>query len=94
MSGALSQEAVIVIVIAGAGAAVLLAYAAHAAFTRGRVSPYANVFTRNDDQDRYMREMRDKRFAGIRMEERWPKKPMRVHSGDLEREQGVRSPDY
>lgn len=94
MSGALSQGAVIIIVIVGAGCAVLIAYAGHAAFTRGRTSPYANVFTRNDDQDRYMRELRDKRFDGIRMEEHRPKRPMRAYSREMNREVEVQSSEY
>lgn len=63
MSGGLSDSAVIVIVIASASATVLLAFAAHSAFTRGRANSYAGVFTRNDDQDRYMRELRDNQRA-------------------------------
>lgn len=92
MSGQLSQGAVIVIVIVGAGMTVLLGYAIHAAFTRGRVNPYENAFTRNDDQDRYMRELREKRFAGVREDARWPHRPKKAYTREME--VGTESPEY
>lgn len=96
MSGQVSQEAVIVIVIAGAGLAVLMGYAVHSAFNRGRVDPHESAMSRNDDQDRYMRELREKRFAGIRAETRWPRRPMNTqrHNGAHEMETRVESPEY
>jgi hypothetical protein len=92
MSGQLSQGAVIVIVIVAAGMSVLLGYAIHAAFNRGRVNPNESAFTRNDDQDRYMRELREKRFAGIRMDERWPHRPKKAYSREIE--VGTESPEF
>ena len=96
MSGQISQGAVIVIVIAGAGMAVLMGYAVHSAFNRGHVNPNESAMTRNDDQDRYMRELREKRFAGIRSETRWPKRPTNTYRNNeaYEMEVRVESPDY
>lgn len=99
MSGNISDTAVIVIVIVAAGAAVLVGYAVHAAFTRGSVDPYETAMQRNDDQDRYMRELREKNYAGIRQDARWPTRPMPTHKhdekiGNRDRQRESESPDY
>ena len=95
MSGNVSDTAVIVIVIVGAGAVVLLGYAIHAAFTRGRVNPSEAAHQRNDEQDGYMRQLREKNYTVIEQETRRPRRPMPAYPNNTRMSKdGPSSPEY
>jgi hypothetical protein len=96
MSGGIGDTAVIVIVIAAAGLAVLMGYAVHAAFNRGTVSPYDSAMQRNDDQDRYMRELRERHYAAIQQDAHWPRRPKPTYKNVVVEvnNREVSSPEY
>jgi hypothetical protein len=95
MSGNVNSSVVVLIVMIGAGACVLVGYAGYSAFTRGRVDPYESAMQRNDEQDRYMRELREKNYAMIRQEARGgPRRPMPTYSNDVQMKRETSSPEY
>jgi len=93
---ALSPTATIVIVIVAAGLAVLMGYAVYAAYNRGAVSPYETAMQRNDDQDRYMRELREKHYAAIEQDAHGPRRPKPTYKNNMVEvnNREVSSPEY
>ena len=95
MSGNVNSTVVVLIVMIGAGFCVLVGYAGYAAFTRGRVDPYESAMQRNDDQDGYMRELREKNYAMIRQEARGgPRRPMPTYQNEVQMKRETSSPEY
>lgn len=95
MSGNLNPTVVVLIVIIAAGAVVIVGYAVHAAFTRGKVSPYETAMQRYDEQDGYMREVREKNYALIRQEARGgPQRPMPAYQKQEQTKRQTSSPEY
>jgi hypothetical protein len=95
MSGNVSPTVVVLIVMIGAGACVLVGYAGYSAFTRGKVDPYESAMRRNDEQDGYMRELREKHYAIIRQEARGgPQRPKLTYQNDVQMKRETSSPEY
>jgi hypothetical protein len=95
MSGNVNPTVVVLIVMIGAGACVLVGYAGYSAFTRGRVDPYESAMQRNDEQDGYMRELREKNYAMIRQEARGgPRRLMPTYQNGVQMKRETSSPEY